>query len=111
MTFGIDATGVHLIAAAPSGEDPSVDWDCLDRLADVYAAARAHDLLIAHLPLTRSEEQPDVGLAVWKYVLMRRGAVASDAQRKPESAVTATGRAEVDYLLKRLTAKDARAMH
>lgn len=46
-----------------------------------------------------------------KYVLMRRGAVASDAQRKPESAVTATGRAEVDYLLKRLTAKDARAMH
>ena len=33
----------------------------------------AHDLFDAHLPLLRYEQQPGVGLAVRKYVLMRRG--------------------------------------
>ena len=40
----------------------------------------------AHLPLVRYEQQQGVGLAVRKYVLMRRGLVASDTQRKPASA-------------------------
>ena len=43
----------------------------------------AHDLFDAHLPLVRYEQQPGIGLAVRKYVLMRRGILASDAQRKP----------------------------
>ena len=43
----------------------------------------AHDLFDAHLPLMRYEQQQGVGLAVRKYVLMRRGVLASDAQRKP----------------------------
>ena len=50
-----------------------------------------------------------MGLAVRKYVLMRRGFIASDAQRKPGAALTAAARAEVDYLLLRLARKDARA--
>ncbi|MDT8263269.1 dihydrodipicolinate synthase family protein, partial [Roseomonas sp. DSM 102946] len=66
-------------------------------------------LFDAHLPLLRYEQQQGVGLAVRKYVLMRRGFIASDAQRKPGAALTAAARAEVDYLLLRLARKDARA--
>ena len=50
----------------------------------------------------RYEQQPGVGLAVRKYILQKRGAIASDAQRKPASALSPAGRAEVDYLLARL---------
>lgn len=70
---------------------------------------RAHDLFDAHLPLLRYEQQPGVGLAVRKYVLMRRGVLADDAQRKPGAALGATARAEVDYLLARLARFDPRA--
>jgi 4-hydroxy-tetrahydrodipicolinate synthase len=69
----------------------------------------AHDLFDAHLPLVRYEQQQGVGLAVRKYVLMRRGFIASDAQRKPAASLSATARAEVDYLLARLARHDARA--
>jgi 4-hydroxy-tetrahydrodipicolinate synthase len=62
----------------------------------------AHDLFDAHLPLLRYEQQQGVGLAVRKYVMMKRDMIASDAQRKPGSAISATARAEVDYLLARL---------
>ena len=69
----------------------------------------AHDLFDAHLPLLRYEQQPGVGLAVRKYVLMRRGLIAHDAQRKPGSALSAAARGEVDYLLGRLARRDPRA--
>jgi 4-hydroxy-tetrahydrodipicolinate synthase len=69
---------------------------------------RAHDLFDAHLPLLRYEQQPGVGLAVRKYVLMRRGLLASDAQRKPASAMSARAREEVEFLLARLARSDAR---
>jgi 4-hydroxy-tetrahydrodipicolinate synthase len=69
----------------------------------------AHDLFDAHLPLLRYEQQPGVGLAVRKYVLMRRGLLAHDAQRKPGAALSATARAEVEYLLARLARTDGRA--
>jgi 4-hydroxy-tetrahydrodipicolinate synthase len=62
----------------------------------------AHDLFDAHLPLLRYEQQPGVGLAVRKYVLMRRGLIASDAQRKPGAGLSATAKQEVEYLLGRL---------
>lgn len=86
-----------------------------DMLADVVRLMKAgegeaaHDLFDAHLPLIRYEQQQGVGLAVRKYVLMKRGAIACDAQRKPGSALTAAGRAEVDHLLARLARKDPRA--
>jgi 4-hydroxy-tetrahydrodipicolinate synthase len=70
---------------------------------------RAHDLFDAHLPLLRYEQQPGVGLAVRKYVLMRRGLLASDAQRKPAATMSAKAREEVEYLLARLARVDARA--
>ncbi|MFG1262004.1 MULTISPECIES: dihydrodipicolinate synthase family protein [Xanthobacter] len=70
---------------------------------------KAHDLFDAHLPLMRYEQQQGVGLAVRKYVMMKRGFIASDAQRKPGSSLSATARAEVDYLLSRLAKHDPRA--
>jgi 4-hydroxy-tetrahydrodipicolinate synthase len=69
----------------------------------------AHDLFDAHLPLIRYEQQLGAGLAVRKYVLQRRGIIASSAQRKPGSAITATAKAEVDYLLSRVARVDRRA--
>ena len=79
------------------------------RLSAAGERAQAHDIFDAHLPLLRYEQQPGVGLAVRKYVLMRRGILASDAQRKPAGGLSATARAEVDFLLERLGRHDPRA--
>ena len=81
----------------------------LVKLSRAGERGRAHDLFDAHLPLIRYEQQPGVGLAVRKYVLMKRKVLASDAQRKPASALSPAGRAEVDYLLSRLAETDPRA--
>ncbi len=86
-----------------------------DMLVDVVRLAtqgkrdEAHDLFDAHLPLIRYEQQPGPGLAVRKYVLMRRGIIASDTLRAPRAPLTAAARAEVDYLLARLAKRDPRA--
>lgn len=69
----------------------------------------AHDLFDAHLPLLRYEQQPGAGLAVRKYILMRRGILTSAAQRKPASPMSPVARQEVDHLLARLARKDPRA--
>jgi 4-hydroxy-tetrahydrodipicolinate synthase len=79
----------------------------LVRLQKAGRRDEAHDLFDAHLPLLRYEQQQGVGLAVRKYVMMRRGFIASDAQRKPGVALTAAARAEVDYLLARLARRGA----
>ncbi|MBA3520165.1 MAG: dihydrodipicolinate synthase family protein [Rhizobiales bacterium] len=86
-----------------------------DMLVDVVNVSRAgardeaHDLFDAHLPLIRYEQQQGIGLAVRKYVLRKRGAIASDAQRTPAARLSAAARAEVDYLLSRVARNDARA--
>ncbi|HEX4781583.1 MAG TPA: dihydrodipicolinate synthase family protein [Usitatibacter sp.] len=86
-----------------------------DMLADVVRLSgegrrdEAHDLFDAHLPLIRYEQQPGPGLAVRKYVMMRRGIIASDTLRRPGAALAPQARAEVDYLLSRLAQKDPRA--
>ncbi len=70
----------------------------------------AHDLFDAHLPLIRYEQQPGAGLAVRKYVLQKRGIIASptrSASRAPR--ITAAAKAEVDYLLSRVARVDRRA--
>ena len=86
-----------------------------DMLVDVVNLSKAgkrdeaHDLFDAHLPLIRYEQQPGPGLAVRKYVMMRRGIIASDTLRKPGAALSPTARAEVDYLLSRVARVDPRA--
>ncbi len=79
------------------------------RLSSAGQREEAHDLFDAHLPLLRYEQQPGAGLAVRKYVLMKRGLLASAAQRKPAAPMSATARAEVDHLLARLARHDPRA--
>ena len=69
----------------------------------------AKDLFDAHLPLIRYEQQPGVGLAVRKYVMMKRGLLASAAQRKPAAPLTQATQQEVDQLLLRLARHDKRA--
>ena len=86
-----------------------------DMLVDVVRLSKegkrdaAHDLFDAHLPLIRYEQQPGPGLAVRKYVMMRRGILSHDTLRKPGAALSAVARAEVDYLLSRVARIDARA--
>jgi len=86
-----------------------------DMLVDVVKLQKtgkrdqAHDLFDAHLPMIRYEQQPGAGLAVRKYLLKKRGVIASEAQRKPGAPLSAKARAEVDYLFDRLSKLDARA--
>ena len=80
------------------------------RLAQAGSRDAAHDLFDAHLPLLRYEQQPGVGLAVRKYVMARRGIIASDTQRKPGLGLSVRAMAEVEYLLSRLARHDARAL-
>ena len=86
-----------------------------DMLVDVVRLSKegkrddAHALFDAHLPLIRYEQQPGPGLAVRKYVMMRRGIIASDTLRKPGAALTPAARGEVDYLMARLARHDPRA--
>ncbi|WP_439572697.1 dihydrodipicolinate synthase family protein [Phreatobacter sp.] len=79
------------------------------RLQKAGKRDQAHDLFDAHLPLIRYEQQPGAGLAVRKYLLKKRGVIASEAQRKPGAPLSAKARAEVDYLFDRLSKHDARA--
>jgi len=86
-----------------------------DMLVDVVRLSKsgerqmAHDLFDAHLPLVRYEQQAGVGLAVRKYVLQRRGAIAFDSQRTPSVGLSRTAKAEINYLLERLARVDGRA--
>jgi 4-hydroxy-tetrahydrodipicolinate synthase len=108
--------GLFLDYEMARGADGANTGYCFpDMLCDVVRLCasgqreEAHDLFDAHLPLIRYEQQPGVGLAVRKYVMMRRGLLASAAQRKPAAPFTALARAEVDHLLGRLARHDARA--
>jgi 4-hydroxy-tetrahydrodipicolinate synthase len=62
----------------------------------------ALDLYDRYLPLVRYEQQPGLGLAVRKYVLWRRGALATPTLRSPRAPLSDETRAEVDHLLARL---------
>jgi 4-hydroxy-tetrahydrodipicolinate synthase len=62
---------------------------------------RAADLFDAYLPLARYELQPGLGMAIRKYVLAQRGAIASPAMRKPAPALSADDKAEIGRLMER----------
>ncbi len=61
----------------------------------------AEDVFDAYIPILRHEQQPGFGLAVRKYVLKRRGAIACDVTRAPGPRLSALDRAEVDRLMQR----------
>jgi len=108
--------GMFLDFEMERGADGANTGYCFpDMLVDVVRLSKAgkrdeaHDLFDAHLPLIRYEQQPGPGLAVRKYVMMKRGILASDTMRKPFSPLSPAARAEVEYLLARLATKDPRA--
>jgi len=68
--------------------------------------SQAHDLFDAHLPLIRYELQPGLGLAMRKYVLKKRGIIASDTLRKPGPKLSAESVAEVEWMLARLAQRE-----
>ena len=64
---------------------------------------RAFDVFDAYLPLSRYEQQPGVGLAVRKYILAKRGVIASDTVRKPGPSLSEQDKADIDRLIERQT--------
>lgn len=62
---------------------------------------RAQDIFDAYLPMIRYEQQPGLGLAVRKYVLVKRGIITSDKVRNPGPSLSDAAKAEVDRLLAR----------
>lgn len=82
--------------------------EMLRRVVDLSATDRdaAQDIYDAHLPLLRYEHQPGVGLAVRKHILAQRGFIAHADLRAPGAGLSEAARAEVDYLLTRLKARD-----
>jgi 4-hydroxy-tetrahydrodipicolinate synthase len=78
-----------------------------EMMRDVVAAhaagnsGRAHDLFDAYLPLARYEQQTALGLAVRKYLLQKRGAIASAAIRRPGPKLSAADIADIDLLIAR----------
>src|SRR6202158_4884353 len=108
--------GVFLDFEVERGDDGAMTGYCFpDMLVNLvrHAAAgqpeAAHDLFDQHLPLIPYGQQPGIVRAVRKYVLMSRGILASDTQRRPASTLSKTAREEIDYLLRRLARHDERA--
>jgi 4-hydroxy-tetrahydrodipicolinate synthase len=83
-----------------------------EMLVGVYKRCRAGDLDGAmdlynlHLPLIRHEAQPGLGLSVRKYVLYRRGILASPLARPPAPMLGAADRAEIHALMGRIETRD-----
>lgn len=75
------------------------------RLSEAGEHERAMDVFEAYLPLVRYEQQPGIGLAVRKYVLAKRGAIASATQRRPGAALNAAAIAEIDLMIGRQSRK------
>ncbi|WP_428673918.1 dihydrodipicolinate synthase family protein [Roseibium sp.] len=100
--------GVFLPEEMERGADGAMTGFCYPemmrdvvRLCSSGEADRARDLFNAYLPLARYEQQPGLGLAVRKYVLARRGVIASAALRRPGAGLTQAAQREVNMLLAR----------
>lgn len=83
-----------------------------EMMVDVCAAhaagkiERAHDLFDAYLPLARYEQQANIGLAVRKHILMKRGVITSEAVRKPGPKLSKQDVADIA----RLTARQGKRL-
>lgn len=71
------------------------------RLGGAGEMEGALDIFDAYLPLIRYEQQPGLGLAVRKYVLQKRGAIASAAMRRPGPKLSASDIADIERLVAR----------
>jgi 4-hydroxy-tetrahydrodipicolinate synthase len=82
-----------------------------EMMAHVVTAAnagnwtQARDIFDAYLPLVRYESQPGLGLAIRKYTLAKRGAIAHDTVRKPGGGLSQAAIAEIETLISRQEAR------
>lgn len=63
----------------------------------------AQDIFDAYLPLARYEQQPGLGLAIRKYVMVKRGVLQFPTLRKPGGALSAADIRDVERLIERQT--------
>jgi len=75
------------------------------RLATENKVEAARDLFDIYLPLIRYESQPGLGLAIRKYTLAKRGAIAHATARKPAPTLSAEAIAEIETLIARQEAR------
>ncbi|MCC8934141.1 dihydrodipicolinate synthase family protein [Rhizobium sp. 'Codium 1'] len=64
-------------------------------------AERAQDIFDAYLPLARYEQQPGLGLSIRKYIMAKRGAIATPTLRKPGGSLSPADINEVERLIAR----------
>jgi 4-hydroxy-tetrahydrodipicolinate synthase len=62
---------------------------------------RCHDIFDAYLPLARYEQQPGIGLAVRKHLMVARGAIASAMVRRPGPRLSASDVSDIQRLVQR----------
>jgi 4-hydroxy-tetrahydrodipicolinate synthase len=62
---------------------------------------RSHDIFDAYLPLARYEQQPGIGLAVRKHLMVARGAIASAMVRRPGPRLSASDISDIQRLVQR----------
>ena len=62
---------------------------------------RAQDIFDAYLPLARYEQQPGLGLSIRKYIMAKRGAIATPTLRKPGGSLSPADISEIERLIAR----------
>ncbi|MGI9365598.1 MAG: dihydrodipicolinate synthase family protein [Rhizobiaceae bacterium] len=100
--------GLYLLEEMLRGADGAMTGFAYpEMMAQVIAAfqdgddQRARDIFDAYLPLVRYEAQPGLGLALRKFTLAKRGAIAHDTLRKPGSVLSSLAVKETQVLIKR----------
>ena len=73
------------------------------RLMKAGEESAARDIFDSYLPLVRYESQPGAGLAIRKYILAKRGAIAHETVRAPGPKLNAATIAEIETLIARQT--------
>ena len=103
--------GMYLLEEMLRGADGAMTgFGYPEMMAQVIEAnkldeTRARDIFDAYMPMVRYEAQPGMGLAIRKYTLAKRGAIAHDTLRKPGASLTTAARGEIDTLAVRQTMK------
>jgi 4-hydroxy-tetrahydrodipicolinate synthase len=100
--------GVFLPEEMRRGADGAMTGFAYPEMMDTVVRAhtagdleRAADVFDAYLPLARYEQQPGPGLAARKYVLAKRGAITSAAQRRPAVALSKEDVDDIEMLIRR----------
>ena len=103
--------GLYLLEEMLRGADGAMTGFAYpEMMAQVFAALdedveTARDIFDAYLPLIRYEAQPGLGLAIRKYTLAKRSAIAHPAIRQPGAALGTKAVAEIDALTARPPAR------